>query len=92
MKTLWHKWPEQMPPLDDTLESDYILIACDKAVVPLAGYYDGGRNEFHLLGCPHSPALQGVRYWAAYPKLPAEIFDSPFLLRHARQANLVEEE
>jgi hypothetical protein len=87
----WHKWPEQIPPVDGDLESGYLLLACDHAVVPITGYFTKERNEFHMLGCPNNFVLKGVRYWTAYPKLPAEIFDSPFLLNHARQSNLIEE-
>ena len=87
----WHPYPEVTPPVDDDGDSPYLLVACDKSVVPVAGYYmDGG--GFYMIGCPQADPLRNVRAWAEYPRLPAELFNSPSLLKYARAGGVVIEE
>lgn len=87
----WHKYPEEIPSVDVEQESDYLLIACKRATVPLTGYYDGENKEFHVLGCPESEPLEDVRAWAVFPRLPIWIFDGvPYLRKHAELTSLIE--
>lgn len=91
--TEWFDINEEMPPLDNEHESPYLLVLSDRAVCPLAAYYDGTRGAFYVLGAPGVDALRGVRAWAYMPRAPRRFYAvHPGLLKHAEQSDLIEDE
>lgn len=90
----WHTWPDELLPVDEQGESPYLLVLCDRAVCPLAAYYDSTRNEFYALGCPGADALSGVRGWMYMPRAPRHLFlvNSSTLVKYAEQNDLIEED